>query len=79
MAKTPMFFVTRVFFNKQTGAQSNSIQTYDNLVSAQKRYYTILASDIDSNNYSYEMVQIVDEYGTALASQVFDNREETAE
>jgi hypothetical protein len=70
-----MYFVTRVNFNATTGKQSNSIQMYTDLVAAQKRFYTLLAADIDSADYSYELVQIVDERGAVLASQVFDNRE----
>ena len=69
-----MFFVTRVFFAKATGQQSNSIQKYDDEVSAWKRFYSILASDIDSDNYSYELVQIVNEFGGVIASHYFDNR-----
>ena len=69
-----MYFVTRVNFNATTGVQSNSIQMFNDLVQAQKRFYSVLAADIDSENYSYEMVQIVDEKGLVLASQVFDNR-----
>lgn len=68
-----MYFVTRVNFD-QTGKQSNSIQMFTDLVQAQKRFYSVLASDIDSENYQFEMVQIVDETGAVLASQVFDNR-----
>ena len=70
-----MYFVTRVNFNATTGKQSNSIQMYTDLISAQKRFYTVLAADIDNADYSYEMVQIVDEHGMVLASQVFDNWE----
>lgn len=75
-----MFFVVRVNFN-QEGKQTNSIQMYTDLVQAQKRFYTLLASDIDSDKYQYELVLIVDERGLVLSSQVFDNRtpEETAE
>lgn len=69
-----MYFVTRVNFNATTGAQGNSIQMFTDLVQAQKRFYSILAADIDSENYSYEMVQIVSEKGLVIASQVFDNR-----
>lgn len=67
-----MFFVTRVFF--KNGAQSNSIQKFDTETDARKRFYTILATDIDSADIEYEMVQIVREDGTCIASQVFDNR-----
>lgn len=68
-----MYFVTRVNFN-QEGKQSNSIQMFTDLVKAQKRFYNVLAADIDNENYQFEMVQIVDEKGQVLASQVFDNR-----
>ena len=69
-----MYFVMRVFFNATTGAQSNSIQMYTDLVQAQKRFYTILASDIDEDKYSYELVMITDSNGLTLAYQVFDKR-----
>ena len=68
-----MYFVVRVFFD-QNNIQSNSIQKYTDLIAAKKRFYTLLASDIDNGNYLYELVQIIDERGTCLASQVFDNR-----
>lgn len=68
-----MYFVTRVNFD-QTGKQSNSIQMFTDLVQAQKRFYSVLASDIDSENYQFEMVQIVRDDGICVASQVFDNR-----
>lgn len=68
-----MYFVTRVNFN-QEGKQSNSIQMFSNLIQAQKRFYNLLAADIDNESFQYELVQIVDEKGLVLASQVFDNR-----
>lgn len=68
-----MFFVHRVNINKE-GSQANSIQRYDDEVAARKRYYNILAADIDNDNYQYEMVLIVREDGIVLESQVFDNR-----
>lgn len=73
-----MYFVTRVNFNATTGVQSNSIQMFNDLIQAQKRFYNVLAADIDSENYSYEMVLIVSENGLVLASQVFDNRVKSA-
>lgn len=68
-----MYFVTRVNFD-QTGKQSNSIQMFTDLVQAQKRFYNLLAADIDNDNFQYELVQIVDETGAILATQTFDNR-----
>ena len=69
-----MYFVIRVFFNATTGKQSNSIEMFTDLVLAQKRFYTVLASDIDKDEYSYELVMITDSNGMTLAYQVFDKR-----
>ena len=68
-----MWFVVRVNIN-QSGTQANSIQMYDNETAAFKRYYNVLAADIDNANYKYELVQIVRDDGIIVASQVFDNR-----
>ncbi len=73
-----MYFVTRVNFD-QTGKQSSSIQMFTDFVQAQKRFYNVLAADIDNGNYQYELVQLVDENGLALMSQVFDNRVQQVE
>ena len=70
-----MYFVIRVNFD-QSGKQSNGIQMFTDLVQAQKRFYNVLAADIDKAEYQYELVQIVDENGLVLMSQVFDNRAE---
>ena len=68
-----MWFVVRVNINQQ-GTQANSIQMYTDETQAFKRYYNILAADIDNGNYQYELVQIVRDDGICVASQVFDNR-----
>ena len=73
-----MFIVTR--FNISTnGQEAHSQQKFDDETAAMKRYYTLLASDIDSENYRYELVQVVREDGITTASQVFDNRQQSAE
>lgn len=69
-----MYFATRVFFSESTGKESHSIQTFDDDTKARKRYYNILAADIDNMDIEYELVQIVREDGICIASQVFDNR-----
>lgn len=68
-----MFFVTRVNINTSS-VQANSIQKFDEEIPAMKRYYSVLATDIDNNAYLYELVQVVREDGRVIASQVFDNR-----
>ena len=70
----PTFFlVIRFNINKSTGAESHSIQRYDDRVAALKRYYTLLATDIDNDNYIYELVQVMESDGTVFTSQVFEN------
>lgn len=70
-----MYFVFR-FFLKHTGEESHSEQRFDSEIAARKRYYNVLAADIDSTEIAYELVQIVREDGIVIASQVFDNRVE---
>ena len=66
------FFVVRVYFN-QEGKQSNSIQCYTEMPSAQKRFYSIIATDIDNDSVVYEMVQIVNGDGITLESYIIEH------
>ena len=68
-----MWFVTRVFF--KNGTQSNSIQMFTDELAARKRFYTILATDIDNKDIEFELIQIVREDGVCIASMPIDNRE----
>lgn len=69
-----MFIVTRFNIN-QSGAEAHSQQMLDSQTAAMKRFYSILAADIDSANYQYELVQVVRMAdGILVANQVFDNR-----
>lgn len=70
-----MFIVTRFNINQQ-GQESHSQQKYDDETQAMKRYYNILAADIDNDNFQYELCQVVREDGIAIATQVFDNRQQ---
>ena len=70
-----MYFVFR-FSLKKSGEEAHSEQRFDTEIAARKRYYNILAADIDSTEIAYELVQIVREDGIVIASQVFDNRVE---
>ena len=69
------YFVIRVFYRKTTHEKSASVQDYTDEIAARKRVYSILASDLDSDAYEYELVQIVRGDGICIASQIFDNRE----
>lgn len=68
-----MFFVTRVCIDTKD-EQSNSIQRYDDLTQAKKRWHNVIAADIDKESVRFEMVQIVRDNGLCVASEIIDNR-----
>lgn len=68
-----MWFVIRVFF--KDGKQNNSIQAFETEVAAQKRFYSISATDVDDEAMEYELVQIIRADGVCIASNIFDHRE----
>ena len=68
-----MFFIVLRFNINQQGTEAHSEQKFTDETQAMKRYYNILAADIDSDNYVYELVQVIRSTdGSAIASQVFD-------
>lgn len=69
-----MFIVTRFNINAETGAEQHSAQKFEDEIAAKKRFYSIVATDIDNTSLSYEMTQVVRDDGIAILSQVFDNR-----
>ncbi len=69
-----MFLVHR-YNIKNTGAEAHSTQKYDDNTAAMKRFYSILAADIDNGSYVFELVQVIRDDGIVTASQVFDSRE----
>ena len=68
-----LYFVTRYIIPFE-GNDSHSEEKFDSDLKAKKRFYNILAADIDKQTIAYELVQIVREDGICVASQVFDNR-----
>ncbi len=68
-----LYFVTRYIIPFE-GNDSHSEEKSDSDLKAKKRFYNILAADIDKQTIAYELVQIVREDGICVASQVFDNR-----
>lgn len=69
-----MFYIVTRFNINTGGTEAHSQQKFADETTAMKRYYNILAADIDSDNYQYELCQVVREDGIVTASQVFDNR-----
>lgn len=66
------YLVFRYNINKQ-GQEAHSEQKFDDETQALKRFYNILAADIDSENLLYEFVQVVNSVdGGVIKNQVFD-------
>ena len=66
------YLVFRYNINKQ-GQEAHSEQKFDDETQALKRFYNILAADIDSENLQYEFVQVVNSAdGGVIKNQVFD-------
>ena len=75
-----MFYIVLRFNINKQGTEAHSEQKFNDEVQAMKRYYNILAADIDSDNYVYELVQVIrSSDGSAIANQVFDFSEPSAE
>ena len=68
-----MFYIVVRFNINNQGAESHSEQRFDTETAALKRYYNILAADIDSDNLRYELVQVIRSTdGGTIMNQVFD-------
>lgn len=75
------YIVLRYFINKD-GQASHSEQPFDDEIQAKKRFYNILAADIDSNTLKYELVQVIrstDGSTISGCNQVFDFSEPVVE
>lgn len=73
-----MYFVTRVCIDTEN-QQTNSIQKYDDVIQARKRWHNIIAADIDKTTILFEMVQIIRDNGICIDSEIIDNRPQEVE
>ena len=68
-----MFYLVFRYNISKTGQEAHSEQRFETETQALKRFYNILAADIDSENLEYEFVQVVNSAsGGAIKNQVFD-------
>lgn len=68
-----MFYIVVRFNINNQGTESHSEQRFDTETAALKRYYNILAADIDSDTLRYELVQVIRSTdGGTIMNQVFD-------
>lgn len=69
-----MFYsVIRIFFKGD--AETHSVQQFDALKDAQKRYFNIIASDLADDSITYQSCYIIDSNGLMMEGRVFDRRE----
>lgn len=69
-----IYIVTRYIIPVE-GNDTRSQERYDDLTQARKRFYNILASDLDKTTIQWEMVQVIrGADGICLASEIIDNR-----
>ena len=64
------FVVIRIFF-KGT-AETHSVQFFDTYLSAQQRYYSVIAADLADTSVTYQAAYIIDPRGMMLDGKVFD-------
>lgn len=66
-----MFYsVIRIFFKGE--AETHSVQQFDTLQDAQKRYFTIIATDLADESITYQSAYIIDSNGLMMEGRVFD-------
>lgn len=69
-----MFYsVIRIFYKGD--AETHSVQQFDTLQDAQKRYFNIIASDLADESITYQSAYIIDSNGLMMEGRVFDRRE----
>lgn len=72
-----MFYsVIRIFFKGDV--ETHSVQQFDTIQDAQKRYFNIIATDLADESVTYQSAYIIDSNGLMMEGRVFDRRAEEA-
>lgn len=66
------FVVVRIFFKGD--AETHSVQFFDTYAEAQKRFYSVIASDLQNAEITYQACYIVNAQGLMIDCKVFDRR-----
>lgn len=70
-----MFYrVDRLFYKGEN--ETHSMQIFDNLEDARKRYFNIIATDLNDPDITYQMADIIDSNGLMIEGRVFDRNPE---
>lgn len=70
-----MFYIVNRLFYK-ADKENRSTQIFDSQEEAQKRYFNIIAADLQDADITYQMANIISKDGTMLDHQVFDRNTE---
>lgn len=66
-----MFYsVIRIYYKGD--AETHSVQHFDTLQDAQKRYFNIIASDLADDTITYQACYIINSNGLMMEGRVFD-------
>lgn len=72
-----MFYsVIRIYYKGD--AETHSVQMFNELRDAQKRYFNIIAADLADESITYQSAYIIDSNGLMLEGRVFDRAVEEA-
>lgn len=64
--------VIRLFFKGDK--ETHSMQLFDDYLSAQQRYYNIIAADLADADITYQAAYIINAQGLMVDGKVFDRR-----
>lgn len=73
-----MFFtVIRQFFKDNT--ETHSVEVKQSLIEARKRFFGIIAADLNDADITYQAAYIIDSNGLMIEGRVFDRNTESEE
>ena len=67
------YSVIRIFYKGDK--ETHSIQIFDDYTEAQKRFYSIIAADLQDSAITYNACYVIDAQGLTLDCKVFDRTE----
>lgn len=70
------YTVVRQFFKGE--AETHSMEVKETLEEARKRYFNVIASDLNTEDITWQAAYIIDSNGLMVEGRVFDRRESEA-
>ena len=74
---TGKYYVIEVTKYADGTADSKSIYTYDDEVSAVATFHQKMGGAMKNANYAFELVQVINDYGVVIESKYFERKTET--